>query len=641
VAGGQRGRVLAGRYELRERLGHGGAGTVWRGYDRALDRAVAVKLLHADLAEDRDAATRFRTEATAAAKLTHPNAVLVYDLGRDGDDDYLVMELVEGVDLAALVREGALPAGLAAGTGSQVAAALGAAHQAGIVHRDVKPGNVLLTSEGTAKLADFGIARALGAATARLTRTGTVLGTARYLAPEQLRDDPVDARADVYALGLVLHEVLTGRPPFGEGNAIEVAARRLTTSLPAIDELVDGVPGGLVDVIEWCTRLDPSERPEDGTELAAALRRFATVDATPALARRIATVPQRTTTPVTSDPLTPPSPASPPAAAPASSGAPSSAAPATPSPPVPPPAGATRRIETPPSTPPRDTTRALPTTDEHPRQRDEEARRRNEEARRRDEQARRRDEEARRRDADRRDGRDRRTPTAVAAPAPRAAGPARTPAPPKRGSGGRRLLLLAVVAIVALSVIVVGLNVAGDDVPTAGDDDGVTAPTADEDDAGADEAGEAVAVAEAGDHDPQGDLQERGGDVGNAVDGDLETFWPTETYTTADFGGLGKDGVGIWLELEEQTALDRVELELGAEGGAVELWASEDGPPAPEVVPGDWGSRLGSGPVPGDRLRFPDLGGAEVRTLLVWFTELPAAGSGFRAEVRQVRVYAE
>jgi eukaryotic-like serine/threonine-protein kinase len=231
---------------------------VWRGHDRALDRAVAVKLLHADLAEDPDAGARFRTEATAAAKLTHPNAVLVYDLGRDGDDDYLVMELVEGVNLGDVLRDGPLPGGLAAHVGAQVASALGTAHQAGIVHRDVKPGNVLLTGDGVAKLADFGIARALGAVTARLTRTGMVLGTARYLAPEQLRDDPIDARADVYALGLVLHEALSGRPPFGEGNAVEVAARRLTTSLPPLTDLADGVPPDMIEVIEWATRVDPA-----------------------------------------------------------------------------------------------------------------------------------------------------------------------------------------------------------------------------------------------------------------------------------------------------------------------------------------------------------------------------------------------
>jgi eukaryotic-like serine/threonine-protein kinase len=198
--------VLADRYELHHRLGRGGAGTVWRGHDRALDRPWRSSCCTKTSPATRLPGVRFRTEATAAAKLTHPNAVLVYDLGTEDEETYLVMELVEGVNLSDLLEEGPLPAGVAAHVGAQVASALGTAHAAGIVHRDVKPGNVLVTNEGSAKLADFGIARALGAVTSRLTRTGTVLGTARYLAPEQLRDDPIDARADVYALGLVLHE---------------------------------------------------------------------------------------------------------------------------------------------------------------------------------------------------------------------------------------------------------------------------------------------------------------------------------------------------------------------------------------------------------------------------------------------------
>lgn len=129
--------------------------------------------------------------------------------------------------------------------------------------------------------------------------------------------------------------------------------------------------------------------------------------------------------------------------------------------------------------------------------------------------------------------------------------------------------------------------------------------------------------------------------MGLAIDGDRDTFWPTETYTSADFGGLGKEGVGIWVELAEPAELDRVEVEFGAEGGALELWASADAPPAAGQDPGDWGTRLGGGPVPADRLQFPSLAGSEIRTLLLWFTELPQAGGGFRAEVREIRVYAD
>jgi eukaryotic-like serine/threonine-protein kinase len=230
-------RVLADRYALLERLGAGGAGVVWRAHDQLLERTVAVKLLHRDLADDPGTTERFRAEAAAAAKLTHPHAVIVYDIGETDEGDYLVMELVEGATLGHLLDEGPLLPGVVASLGNQVGRALGAAHARGLVHRDVKPANILITTEGGAKVADFGIARALGDATSRLTVTGHVMGTARYLAPEQLRDEGIDARADVYALGLVLHQCLTGRLPFGEGTAVEMASRRLVGDLAAPSEL--------------------------------------------------------------------------------------------------------------------------------------------------------------------------------------------------------------------------------------------------------------------------------------------------------------------------------------------------------------------------------------------------------------------
>ncbi|MEX1163344.1 MAG: protein kinase [Nitriliruptor sp.] len=594
----QRGRILADRYELRDRLGTGGAGTVWRGHDRALDRPVAVKLLHAELADDPDAGTRFRIEATAAAKLTHPNAVLVYDLGRDGDDDYLVMELVEGVNLADVLRDGPLDPDQAAAVGKQVAGALGTAHQAGIVHRDVKPANILLTAEGVAKLADFGIARALGAATSRLTRTGMVLGTARYLAPEQLRDDPIDARADVYALGLVLHEVLTGRAPFGEGNAVEVAARRLTTSLPPIDELVPDLPPGLDEVIDWATRIDPRERPEDGAELARALAPFAAPH-NRGLAARIAQVPARNTTPVASDRI-----------APIDAAGPAPAAPDRPLDPGADAAPAQQPLATD-TAPDEDigSTRAIDASDgslgrvpsvaaSPPEART--------------------DEQVRAHDA---------TSTLAAQGSP--ADP--VSAPPTGPSTARRWVLAAV-AGVAVLLIAIGLNTALTDRPAP---DGDAEPTA----GAGDPDREPLAIVSGGDHDPEGDRSERGGDVDFAFDGDPETYWPTETYNSADFGGFDKAGVGIWLELETPTALERVEVELSNEGGSVELWASPEGPPADDQIPDGWGTRLGGGPVPAAQLQFPNLPDTEVRTVLVWFTDLPEGGRRFRAEVREVRVF--
>ena len=273
------GQLLSERYELRRRLGSGGAGVVYAAHDHLLGRDVAVKLLHAELADDPQAAERFRTEAAAAAKVSHPNAVTIYDIDRHADRDYLVMELVDGPALSTVLADGsggqlALPWPAVAGIGHSVAAALGAAHQRATVHRDVKPGNVLLSSDGAAKVADFGIARALGEAASRATTPGTVIGTARYLAPEQLRDDPVDVRADVYSLGLTLHEALTGRPPWGEGTATEIAGRRLAAELPPPSAWAEGLPPGLDEVIARATRLEPHERFEDGAAMARALQPF-------------------------------------------------------------------------------------------------------------------------------------------------------------------------------------------------------------------------------------------------------------------------------------------------------------------------------------------------------------------------------
>lgn len=557
-------RVLADRYELHARLGTGGAGTVWRGYDRALDRHVAVKLLHADLAHDPAAAARFRTEATAAAKLTHPNAVLVYDLGRDHGDDYLVMELVEGRSLAELLQHGPLPAGLGAAVGAQVAGALGVAHGVGFVHRDVKPANVLVTYGGSAKLADFGIARVLGEVTSRLTRTGMVLGTARYLAPEQLRDDPVDARADVYALGLVLHEALTARPPFGEGGPIEVASRRLTSSLPSLADVAD-VPRGLSDVVDWATARDPHERPTDGAELANALLPFAAHDAADALAalvRRSGEAPGTVT----------------------ASGSAAGSTPAAPGP------------------------LALPT-----------------------------------------DGTQvlgsRTTGTQVGPDAGPAGGPAPGRAeataalgslpsatPSTSGSRERRPLGWALVALLTLAAVAI-VAVVVTQVPDGGDDGPPAAATEEAEQT-------ALTIQEADYHAPVGD-PENPDQVPNAYDGDAGTVWTTQGYNTAQFGGL-KDGVGLWVALEERVRLERLHVRFGTPGGALEVWVDDDPPPA-GTMPGDgWGTKVGEGAIESERIRF-DFDEVEVpaRTVLLWFTELPRYGTDgrYRAAVADLELH--
>lgn len=243
---------------------------VWVADDPVLARRVAVKILREDLASDDAVRLRFRNEAIAAAGLSHPNIVATYDTGDDDGTAYIVMELVEGPTLRQLLRErGPLPVREALRIVGQVADALGAAHRAGIVHRDVKPANVLVPSSGPVKVTDFGIAKALGADD--LTKAGTVMGTARYLAPEQVSGRTADARSDVYALGLLLYEMLAGRPPFGGDTDVAAAMARLTTSAPALRAFRPDVPPALDDIVHRCLARDPSRRYATAGELRAAL----------------------------------------------------------------------------------------------------------------------------------------------------------------------------------------------------------------------------------------------------------------------------------------------------------------------------------------------------------------------------------
>jgi serine/threonine protein kinase len=253
------GRVLGNRYRLVEPLARGGMATVWIADDPVLSRRVAVKILRVDLAADEATRARFRNEAIAAARLNHPNIVSTYDTGDDDGTAYIVMELIDGTTLRHLIDEtGGLPVADVIRIGSEVAEALEAAHRADLVHRDVKPANVLVPSSGTVKVTDFGIAKAAGAA--ELTRTGTVMGTARYLAPEQVNGRTADARTDVYALGLLLYEMCCGHPPFGGDTDIATAMARLTTSPPSIRAERPDVSQPLDDLVHRCLARDPAKR---------------------------------------------------------------------------------------------------------------------------------------------------------------------------------------------------------------------------------------------------------------------------------------------------------------------------------------------------------------------------------------------
>ncbi len=263
---------LGDRYALEEPIASGGAAIVWRAFDEVLSRSVAIKLLHPHLATDPTTVERFRLESINAARLTHPNVVAIYDSNQEGDLVYLVMEFVDGPSLRDLVRErGPLEPTVVAALGEQVAKALGEAHLQGVVHRDVKPANILLTRDGVAKVTDFGIAKALAGNQATLTSPGTVVGTAAYVAPEQLEGGSIDPRADVYALGVVLYECLTGQPAFSGDTPTATAAARLTQELLPPRQVRADIPRQLDDIIVRATRRDADMRYADGNALAAAL----------------------------------------------------------------------------------------------------------------------------------------------------------------------------------------------------------------------------------------------------------------------------------------------------------------------------------------------------------------------------------
>jgi eukaryotic-like serine/threonine-protein kinase len=263
-------RVLGGRYRLRSRLAAGGMGTVWAAEDLVLGREVAVKLLGEALASDRLAALRLRREARAAGRLVHPGIARVLDLGEDAGRPYLVMELLHGESLAArLARVGPLAPVEAVRVVAATADALEAAHRAGIVHRDVKPGNVFVTGDGGVKLLDFGIASAAGDTA---VTGGVLLGTAAYLAPERVLGHDATPAADVYALGVLLYELLAGRPPFAGDTGTALAMAHVHAQPAPLRSVAPQVPPALAAACEQALAKDPAARPPSAAALAALLR---------------------------------------------------------------------------------------------------------------------------------------------------------------------------------------------------------------------------------------------------------------------------------------------------------------------------------------------------------------------------------
>ena len=294
--------VLNGRYELHRRVGRGGMAEVYLARDRLLDRLVAIKILFPEFATDPSFVARFRREAQAAANLNHPNIVGVYDWGKERGTYYIVMEFVDGQTVSEILRnEGPIEPKRAAGIAADVAAALGFAHRKGVVHRDVKPGNVLITKAGEVKVADFGIARAMTASSEEnLTQTGSVMGTATYFSPEQAQGKPVDARSDLYSLGVVLYEMASGKPPFSADSPVAIAYKHVQEPIPSLAERVPGIPEDYEAITLRALSKDPDDRYADGAAMRADLLRFRE-------GKPIAGV-----NPVPTGPARPPSPPTPP-----------------------------------------------------------------------------------------------------------------------------------------------------------------------------------------------------------------------------------------------------------------------------------------------------------------------------------------
>jgi eukaryotic-like serine/threonine-protein kinase len=486
------GRRLADRYLLEAEVASGGMGTVWRARDETLGRIIAVKILHDGLARDPDVLERFRLEAVAAARLSHPSVVRVFDTGIDEGTCYIVMELFDGRPLDdILASRGPLAPGEAARILGELLQALAHAHRQGVVHRDVKPANIMLDERaGLLKVTDFGIAKA-AFAQSDLTTTGNLLGTASYLAPEQVSGGDIDPRTDLYAAGIVLYEALTGRKPFQGETHIATAMMRLTKDPLPPGALRTGIPRNLEAVVMKALAREPEARFQSAEEMAAALDR---------------------------------------------------------------------------SAPSRGSTRA---------------------------------------------------PV-----------PIHESRPEERSPGLFRSWVLVPLALIALAGLAVGgfliverLLEGGGGEPSAADEG---------------ENLRQIRVASASDWDPLGDDQESPESVADAFDGDPASFWQTEGYNTADFGGLGKTGLGLIFDLGTDAQIGRVRLQSTNPGWPFELYASTEPfsgeGPSGEPLPSLDGATSFTA---GEEMRI-DLEPVTARYVLVWITQLVPTEDGNRASMAEV-----
>lgn len=575
--------VLSDRYHLERVLGQGGVGTVWRARDLQLDRDVAVKLLQPGVARDPAAAERFRREATTAASLSHVSLVTIYDVGEDDGTVYLVMELVDGPSLKdVLARTGPLDPGEVAALGHRVSAALSAVHERGLVHRDVKPGNVLLPLDGPPKLVDFGTVHVLGDGAATLTTPGTMMGTIGYVAPEQFDGHEVTPRADVYAVGLLLHECLTGEPTFGTGTIAELMRRRIEADAEPPSHHRPGIPPELDEIVVRATLRDPAQRFADAPALAAALAPLVPGDGDGrlrALARQHAPIAPPRTEPL---PVEDSDPAPPPTSDP-SEFTETTALPR---------ADDDRLAE---DTGPRRTAGAGPVVPPGP------------------------DETLAVNGGVAGAG------AAAGSSAPHDATSVLSPTPTDDAEvatadrPSRWPLALIGLAVVVLAILgVAAMNDGGGDGGDGGDDGGGGADTG------------AVAIVDGDDLDPFGGDGEHPEDVPRAFDGDPGTRWQTQMYNNPS---MDKPGVGMYVEADGDPR--RAEIDLDTPGATLQVYAL-DGPP-PEGDPASWGD-------PVQTFENADAGTVTTdlpegtKVVVLWFTELGPDGGRHRVGVPEIRL---
>jgi eukaryotic-like serine/threonine-protein kinase len=525
AAGLVAGALLGGRYRLDDQLASGGMAQVWLGTDEVLRRAIAVKILHQHLAEDETFVARFRHEAIAVARLSHPAIVSVYDTCSDNGVEAIVMELVRGRTLRQRLDEGPIDPWLAANIAAQVCGALAVAHAAGLVHRDIKPANILLSEDGRVKVGDFGIAKA--AESADLTQEGAFLGTAKYLAPEQVEAGPVDGRTDLYALGVVLYEMLCGRVPFEGDSSSSTALARLHSD-PQRPRLVKpGIPRELEAITMRLLARSPDARYSTATEARAALLGAGAddnptggdatvVESGPAATRSVAT------------------------------------------------AGAAGHLPPPPLGP----------------------------------------------------------PTPLGTPAVQGPG-----APVRFAESERRWLVpTLLVVLVAVALGVAGLLIQGSGTNLFGGRDEPDTTEA------ASPADELIPIGRTVDFDPAGGDGEHAQEAaqGAAIDGDQNTSWSTEDYTTPDWGGFDKPGVGLILELNQPTEIQALEFDTPSVGWQAEVYVADSDPGNLE----GWGEPVATfeeSDAGTNSVTFDRTGGA----VLLWFTR---AGDDGQVTVTEVRL---